>query len=128
MNARFYERQGICILFPLLPRTIKANRILDDPCRYPAFNLYTTSGVVLQRRGINGARTPVSSSAEQKCIVIFPISRCATTRPVSPSTEEKREFGNNRNWRGYPRVLPPRFNSCTNVADLRAAHWRGSRR
>lgn len=66
LNARFYERQGICIPSPLLPRTIKANRILDDPCRYPAFNLYTTSGVVLQRRGINGARTPVSSSAEQK--------------------------------------------------------------
>lgn len=32
-------------------------------------------------------------------------------------TEEKREsssaeFANNRNQRGYPRVLPPRFNSC----------------
>lgn len=115
LNARFLRATGHLHTIPLLPRTIKANRILDDPCRYPPFNLYTTTSV-LQRRGINGPCHPVRNKSP--CIVIFRKKgrRCASTRP-SPNGREERvrssaEFANNRNRRGYPRVLPPRFNSC----------------
>lgn len=133
MNARFLRATGHLHTIPLLPRTIKANRILDDPCRYPPFNLYTTTSV-LQRRGINGPCHPVRNK-----------SPCIVYRDFSKKREEMRQYSTFSEWKRRERV--PRQSSpitgtgedmleyflhdstaaTANVADPREAHWRGSR-
>lgn len=133
LNARFLRATGHLHTIPLLPRTIKANRILDDPCRYPPFNLYTTTSV-LQRRGINGPCHPVRNK-----------SPCIVYRDFSKKREEMRQystFSERKRRERVPRQSSPITGTredileyflhdstaaTANVADPREAHWRGSR-